>query len=297
VTEQSADVLITVPELAGLLAATNPTLLDVRWRLGGPGGRQLYEAGHIPGAVFVDLDRDLAAAPGPGGRHPMPATADFEEAMRLAGVSDGRPVVVYDDADATAAARAWWLLRYFGHASVRVLDGGFRAWTAAGQPVEPGAPGGPGAPDGASSSPPATAAPGDFTARPGHLGLLDADGAAALARSGLLLDARSAERYRGEAEHVDPVAGHIPGAVSAPTTENVNADGTFKSKTDLAARFTALGATGDHPVAAYCGSGVTAAHEVLALTAAGLPAALYVGSWSNWITDPTRPVATGPSPE
>jgi thiosulfate/3-mercaptopyruvate sulfurtransferase len=291
VTEQSADVLITVPELAGLLAAaTNPTLLDVRWRLGGPAGRELYEAGHIPGAVFVDLDRDLAAAPGPGGRHPVPATGDFEAAMRLAGVSDGRPVVVYDDADATAAARAWWLLRYFGHASVRVLDGGFRAWTAAGQPVEPGAAGGPGAPGGASSSPGPTAAPGDFTARPGHLGLLDADGAAALARSGLLLDARSAERYRGEAEHVDPVAGHIPGAVSAPTTENVNADGTFKSKTDLAARFTALGATGDRPVAAYCGSGVTAAHEVLALTAAGLPAALYIGSWSNWITDPTRPV-------
>ena len=290
-TEQSADVLITVPELAGqLAAATSPALLDVRWRLGGPAGRELYEAGHIPGAVFVDLDRDLAAAPGPGGRHPMPATADFEAAMRLAGVSDGRPVVVYDDADATAAARAWWLLRYFGHASVRVLDGGFHAWTAAGQPVEPGAAGGPGAPGGGSSSPGPAAAPGDFTARPGHLGLLDADGAAALARSGLLLDARSAERYRGEAEHVDPVAGHIPGAVSAPTTENVNADGTFKSKTDLAARFTALGATGDRPVAAYCGSGVTAAHEVLALTAAGLPAALYIGSWSNWITDPTRPV-------
>jgi thiosulfate/3-mercaptopyruvate sulfurtransferase len=201
-----------------------------------------------------------------------------------------RTVVVYDDADSTAAARAWWLLRYFGHASVRVLDGGFRAWTAAGRPVEPGAAGGPGAPGGASWSPGPAAAPGDFTARPGHLGLLDADGAAALARSGLLLDARSAERYRGEAEHVDPVAGHIPGAVSAPTTENVNADGTFKSKTDLAARFTALGATGDRPVAAYCGSGVTAAHEVLALTAAGLPAALYIGSWSNWITDPTRPV-------
>jgi thiosulfate/3-mercaptopyruvate sulfurtransferase len=112
----------------------------------------------------------------------------------------------------------------------------------------------------------------------------------------VLLDARSAERYRGEAEHVDPVAGHIPGAVSAPTTENVNPDGTFKSTTDLAARFAALGAAGDRPVAAYCGSGVTAAHEVLALTVAGIPAALYVGSWSNWITDSTRPVATGPTP-
>jgi thiosulfate/3-mercaptopyruvate sulfurtransferase len=211
----------------------------------------------------------------------MPAAAQFEQAMRRAGVSDERPVVVYDDADSTAAARAWWLLRYFGHPSVRVLDGGFRAWTAAGYPVEP-----PGqARHGAA---------GDFTARPGRLDLLDADGAASVARSGLLLDARAGERFRGEAEHVDPVAGHIPGAVSAPTAENVNPDGTFRSPADLAARFTAIGANGDRPVAAYCGSGVTAAHEVLALTLAGIPAALYVGSWSNWITDPARPVATGP---
>ena len=291
----SAPVLIEVPELAGLLAigAAEPeerlaalrrlTLLDVRWRLGGPPGRELYDAAHIPGAAFVDLDRDLAAPPGEGGRHPMPATADFEKAMRLAGVSDGRPVVVYDDADSTAAARAWWLLRYFGHPSVRVLDGGFRAWTAAGYPVDP-------------PSPHYHGAIGDFTARPGHLDLLDADGAASIAGAGLLLDARAGERYRGEAEHVDPVAGHIPGAVSAPTAENVNPDGTFKSAADLAARFTALGAAGDRPVAAYCGSGVTAAHEVLALTLAGLPAALYVGSWSNWITDPARPIATGESP-
>jgi len=289
----SAPVLIQVPELAGLLAVTaeDPadrlaalrrlTLLDVRWRLGGPPGRELYDAAHIPGAAFVDLDADLAAPPGPGGRHPMPAAADFERAMRRAGVSDERPVVVYDDADSTAAARAWWLLRYFGHPSVLVLDGGFRAWTAAGYPVDP-------------PSQAYHGAIGDFTARPGHLGLLDADGAASVARSGLLLDARAGERYRGEAEHVDPVAGHIPGAVSAPTAENVNPDGTFRSPADLAARFAALGAAGDRPVAAYCGSGVTAAHEVLALTLAGLPAALYVGSWSNWITDPTRPVATGP---
>jgi thiosulfate/3-mercaptopyruvate sulfurtransferase len=281
VTEQIADVLITVPELA---AAGDLTLLDVRWRLGGPPGRELYDAGHIPGAVFVDLDRDLAAPPGAGGRHPMPATADFVRAMRRAGVSAGRPVVVYDDADSTAAARAWWLLRYFGHRSVRVLDGGLRAWTAAGHPVEPSGPADGGAPA------------GDFAARPGKLGLLDADAAAALARTGLLLDARSAERYRGEAEHVDPVAGHIPGAVSAPTSENVNQDGTFKSAAELAARFKALGATGDRTVAAYCGSGVTAAHEVLALTLAGIPAALYVGSWSSWITNPARPVATGPTP-
>ena len=289
----SAPVLIQVPELAGLLAVTaeDPadrlaalrrlTVLDVRWRLGGPPGRELYDAAHIPGAAFVDLDLDLAAPPGEGGRHPVPAAADFEQAMRRAGVSDERPVVVYDDADSTAAARAWWLLRYFGHPSVLVLDGGFRAWTAAGYPVEP-------------PSQAYHGAIGDFTARPGHLDLLDADGAASVARSGLLLDARAGERFRGEAEHVDPVAGHIPGAVSAPTSENVNPDGTFRSPADLAARFTALGANGDRPVAAYCGSGVTAAHEVLALTLAGLPAALYVGSWSNWITDPARPIAVGP---
>jgi thiosulfate/3-mercaptopyruvate sulfurtransferase len=299
----SAPVLIEVAELAGLLAvspAEQPavsqandeerlaalrrlTLLDVRWRLGGPPGRELYEAAHIPGAAFVDLDLDLAGPPGEGGRHPMPAAADFERAMRRAGVRDDLPVVVYDDADSTAAARAWWLLRYFGHPSVRVLNGGFRAWTAAGYPVDP-------------PSPLYHGAIGDFTARPGHLDLLDADGAASIARAGLLLDARAAERYRGESEHVDPVAGHIPGAVSAPTAENVNPDGTFMSTADLTARFAALGAAGDRPVAAYCGSGVTAAHEVLALTLAGIPAALYVGSWSNWITDPARPVAVGDSP-
>ena len=295
-TEQTADVLITAPQLAGLPGVTvvepserleapsNLTLLDVRWRLGGPPGRELYDAGHIPGAKFVDLDKDLAAPPGAGGRHPLPAAADFERAMYRAGVRDGRPVVVYDDADSTAAARAWWLLRYFGHPSVRVLDGGLRAWTAGGYPVV------------ATAQERPVIEPGRFTARPGQLALLDAGGAASIARAGLLLGARAGERYRGETERVDPVAGHIPGAVSAPTAENVNPDGTFRPAADLAARFAALGAAGGRPVAAYCGSGVTAAHEVLALTLAGLPAALYVGSWSNWITDPARPVATGPSP-
>jgi thiosulfate/3-mercaptopyruvate sulfurtransferase len=274
--------LITVAELAAPPAP--PMLLDVRWRLGGPPGIDLYRAGHIPGAVFTDLDRDLAAPPGPGGRHPMPATADFEAAMRRLGVRDNQPVVVYDDADSTAAARAWWLLRYFGHRQVRVLDGGFAAWTAAGHPVQTGLP--------------EAAAGGDFTASPGHLALLDADGAAALARTGVLLDARAGARYRGETEPVDPVAGHIPGAVSAPTAENVHKDGTFLPPADLARRFAALGvgADGDPVVGAYCGSGVTAAHEVLALTLAGIPAALYTGSWSEWITDPGRPVATGPDP-
>ncbi|HEX4396205.1 MAG TPA: sulfurtransferase [Trebonia sp.] len=275
--------LITVAELTAM--PVPPTLLDVRWRLGGPPGIDLYRAGHIPGAVFTDLDHDLAAPPGPGGRHPMPATTDFEAAMRRAGVRDNQPVVVYDDADSTAAARAWWLLRYFGHRQVRVLDGGFAAWTAAGHPVQQGLP---------ASAP----AAGDFTASPGHLALLDADGAAALARTGILLDARAGARYRGETEPVDPVAGHIPGAVSAPTAENVHKDGTFLPGADLARRFAALGvgADGDPAVGAYCGSGVTAAHEVLALTLAGIPAALYTGSWSEWITDPDRPIAAGPDP-
>ena len=259
-------------ELAGEPA---PVLLDVRWRLGGPPGLDSYREGHLPVAVFVDLDRRLAAPPGPAGRHPLPDLAAFQQVMRAAGVSRDRPVVVYDDRDAMAAARGWWLLRFYGHENVRVLDGGYQAWLAAGLPVSAADPAG---------------MPGDFTARPGHMPVLDAAGAESVARTGLLLDARAGERYRGEQEPIDPVAGHIPGAVSAPTAGNVNPDGTFRSTAELTARFTALGAG---PVGAYCGSGVTAAQEVLALALAGIPAALYVGSWSNWITDPARPIATG----
>jgi thiosulfate/3-mercaptopyruvate sulfurtransferase len=269
-------------ELAEELASEpGPALLDVRWRLGGPPGLDSYRQGHLPGAVFTDLERDLAAPPSPAGRHPLPDPAVFTDAMRAAGVSEGRPVVVYDDRDATAAARAWWLLRYHGHQNVRVLDGGYQAWLAAGLPVTRADP---------------AAKPGDFTARPGHMAVLDAAGAQDVARTGLLLDARAGERYRGEHEPVDPVAGHIPGAVSAPTAGNVNPDGTFRGAAELAARFAVLAGGADprtETVGAYCGSGVTAAHEVLALALAGIPAALYVGSWSNWITDPARPVATG----
>jgi thiosulfate/3-mercaptopyruvate sulfurtransferase len=261
--------------------SVRPAVLDVRWRLGGPPGAESYREGHLPGAVFVDLDAELCGPSGPTGRHPLPSAAGFQDVMRRAGVSAGRCVVVYDDADATAAARAWWTLRYFGHQAVQVLDGGYRAWTAAGRPVECDDPGGTGR------------RAGDFTAVPGGMAALDADGAARLARVGLLLDARAAERYRGEVEPVDPVAGHIPGAVSAPTAANVRADGRLRSPADLRARFASLGADTGEPVGAYCGSGVTAAHEVLALTLAGIPAALYVGSWSEWITDPDRPVAVG----
>jgi thiosulfate/3-mercaptopyruvate sulfurtransferase len=276
--------LVSARDLAAELAGERaPVLLDARWRLAGPPGIDSYRQGHLPGAVFADLDRDLAGPPAPpasGGRHPLPDPEVFQAAMRAAGVSRDRPVVVYDDGDAMAAARGWWVLRYFGHPDVRVLDGGYRAWTGAGLPVTAGGP---------------APAPGDFTAEPGHLPVLDAAGAQATARAGLLLDARAGERYRGETEPVDPVAGHIPGAVSAPTAGNANPDGTFRDPAELGARFTALGVVpeADAPVGAYCGSGVTAAHEVLALALAGIPAALYVGSWSDWITDPARPVATG----
>ena len=286
------DLLISAGQLARELAGPQrPRLLDVRWKLGGPPGRQLYDEGHVPGAVFTDLDKDLAGPPGGGpgsmdatggnrGRHPVPHPDAFTASMRRLGVRGDRPVVVYDDADSTAAARAWWLLRYFGHPSVRVLDGGFLAWVTAGLPAERGEPG-------------QAQEPGDFTARPGHLPLLAADGAAALARDGVLLDARAAERYRGETEPADPVAGHIPGAVSAPTTQNVHPDGTFRPAEELARWFAGLGIKEGSTVGAYCGSGVTAAHEVLALGLAGIPAALYAGSWSDWITDPDHPVATG----
>jgi thiosulfate/3-mercaptopyruvate sulfurtransferase len=288
------DSTLDAAALAEALAASPPpVLLDVRWRLGGPPGRERFREGHLPGAQFVDLDRDLAGPPGAGGRHPLPDAAAFEAAIRGAGVSDGRPVVVYDENDSTAAARAWWLLRYFGHPQVQVLDGGYQAWLAADQPIE--------------SGPAPAPAPGTFTVRPGHLPLLDADGAARMAREGVLLDARAPERYRGETEPVDPVAGHIPAAVNAPTSENVGPDGRFLDADALRARFTLLGAGAAAPAApdgpdgavttgVYCGSGVTAAHEVLALAIAGLPAALYVGSWSDWITDPARPIATGPTP-
>jgi thiosulfate/3-mercaptopyruvate sulfurtransferase len=281
----AVDPLTGVRELADALqGGAPPVLLDVRWRLGGPPGIESYHAGHLPGAVYVDLDAQLAGPPGEGGRHPLPQTADFEAAMRAAGVRSGEPVVVYDDADATIAARAWWMLRYYGHEQVRVLNGGFRAWAGAGEPV---------------STEDVTPPPGDFTAAAGRLPVLDAAGAAELATTGILLDARAPARYRGETEPIDKVAGHIPGALSAPTAENVTSAGLFRPADELRARFSDLGVPFDRDgpaVGVYCGSGVTAAHEVLALELAGSPAVLYVGSWSGWIADRDRPVATGPQP-
>ncbi len=272
--------ILRASELASELAGPRPpVVLDVRWQLGGPNLRPEYEKGHIEGAVFVDMDAELAGPAGSGGRHPLPDMEVFGAAMRAAGVSAGRDVVVYDGGPGWAAARAWWLLRFTGHPSVRALDGGLAAW------------------DGPLTAKAPEPAPGTFAPVPGALPLLDADGAAALARTGLLLDARAAERYRGDVEPLDPVAGHIPGAVSAPTTENVTESGRFLPAAELAGRFRGLGATGASEVGVYCGSGVSAAHEVLALAVAGVPAALYVGSWSQWSRDGSRPVAKGPDPQ
>ena len=295
--------LISPVELADQLARRRPvTLLDVRWRLAGPPARADYDRGHIPGAVFVDLDLDLAGPPGGptgGGRHPMPDEDRFGETMRTYGVRSDRPVVCYDDRDGASAARCWWLLTYFGHAAVSVLDGGLAAWVAGGGALTARSEGG-GAAGGTGSSAAGTepvggAEPvaGDFRPRAGHLRLLDAAGAADVARRGVLLDARAAERYRGESEPIDPVAGHIPRAVSAPTAGNLDPEGRFLPAAELQRRFRSLGVSGDEPVGVYCGSGVTAAHEVLALKRAGVDAALYVGSWSDWISDPARPVETG----
>ncbi|WP_421106656.1 sulfurtransferase [Streptomyces sp. NEAU-S77] len=274
--------IITAPDLMNALAGERPPLLlDVRWQLGGPPGRPAYEAGHLPGAVYVDLDTELASPAGAAGRHPLPDLSAFAAAMRRAGVGRDRRVVAYDGGQGWAAARAWWLLRWAGHPDVRVLDGGLPAWTAAGGALTTDLPGEP---------------EGDFVPEPGALPLLTADDAAALARRGVLLDARAGERYRGEVEPIDRVGGHIPGAISAPTAENVTADGHLLPAERLAERFTELGATGDAEVGVYCGSGVSAAHQVLALAEAGIPAALYVGSWSEWSADGSRPVATGPQP-
>ncbi|MEU6356227.1 sulfurtransferase [Streptomyces sp. NPDC047072] len=277
-------VTTTVAELRELLASDSPpALLDVRWALGDPHGRAHYVEGHIPGAVYVDLDTELAAPPSrEGGRHPLPAIADLQTAARAWGLRDDQHVVVYDDLGNTAAARAWWLLRYAGLDRVTLLDGALGAWRAAGLPLESGEPVGP--------------TPGDVGLRAGALPVTDADGAAELASSGLLLDARAGERYRGEVEPVDPRAGHIPGAVSAPTGENLAADGTFLPPEELRKRFEERGASGAGRIGVYCGSGVTAAHQIAALEIAGFEAVLFPGSWSAWSADPDRPAATGGNP-
>lgn len=264
-----------------LLARPADVLLDVRWALGDDTGRERYLAGHLPGAVYVDLPTELSGTPSAAaGRHPLPSLQRLQGAARRWGISAGSRVVAYDDTGGLAAARAWWLLRWGGLADVTLLDGGLRAWTAAGGALETGD---------------AVPAPGDVVLTGGGMPVLDADAAAALpGTGGVLLDARAAERFRGEVEPVDPRAGHVPGAVSAPTTGNLDGAGRFVPAAALSERFAAAGVQPGTAVGVYCGSGVTAAHEVAALAVAGIDAALWPGSWSQWSADPARPVATGP---
>ncbi|MEO6533799.1 MAG: sulfurtransferase [Pseudolysinimonas sp.] len=280
------DILITASQLAGT-AVGEPVpgggplrVLDVRWRLDRPDGRPDYLAGHIPGAVYVDLDTQLAKPGEPrDGRHPLPPVEELQSHARGWGINSGDTVVVYDDLKNMSAARAWWLLRYAGVGDVHLLDGGLAAWMAAELPLETGEA--------------ALRSSGSVTLRYGALPVVSIDEAAAFPGAGVLIDARAGERFRGEVEPIDPRAGHIPGALSAPTAGNVDADGRFLPPARLRARFAALGIEPGTPVAAYCGSGVTAAHEVVALALAGFDAALFPGSWSQWANDAERPVAVG----
>jgi len=282
-------ILTTAEELNDALAAGHYAdggpvrVLDVRWRLDRPDGRPDYRAGHVPGAQYVDLDHDLAAHGAPTeGRHPLPSIESFERNARRWGIDEGNTVVVYDDLKNMSSARAWWLLRAAGVADVRLLDGALTAWTEAGFALE----------EGDAAAP----APSSISLAYGAMPTLALDEVAAFADDGLLLDARAGERYRGEIEPIDPRAGHVPGAVSAPTTENVGDDGRFRSPADLRSRFQMLGAKDGMSVGVYCGSGVTAAHQAVALTLAGFEPRVFAGSWSQWSNHPELPVATGPEP-
>jgi len=273
-------VLVDVDELATMLrGSAKVVLLDVRWSLADPDGHRSYSVGHLPGAHYVDLEHDLAAPASPAlGRHPLPEIADLQAAARRWGIDAVDRVVVYDDSGGTSAARAWWLLRWGGIADVRILDGGLQAWNAAGGILEDGD---------------VQVAPGTVVLTPGHMPVTDADGAADLPGHGILIDARAGERYRGETEPIDRRAGHVPGAVSAPTAENLGEHGTFRPEGELTERFAAVGVAPETEVAVYCGSGVNAAHEIAALETIGVHASLYPGSWSQWSADDARPVATG----
>ena len=273
-----SDALISADELLRLQASgPTPRLLDVRWTLPKPDGRDDFAAGHIPGAIYVDLDTELADhanTEATAGRHPLPSAEQFQDTVRSWAVTDDTEVVVYDDNSSLGAARAWWLLRWAG-LDARVLDGGLAAYRAAGGRLEAGA------------SP--ELEPSHITISPNSLPVIDADAVAAW--DGVLLDARAGERFRGETEPMDPRAGHIPGAKSAPATGNVH-QGSFLDEAALRERFSALGAL-EGPVGVYCGSGVTACHNALALAVAGVEASLYPASWSGWSADPERPVETG----
>ena len=276
-----ADVLMTAEALVNRLAAGVPmTLLDVRWTLSEPDGRSHYLQGHLPGAVYVSLDDDLTDHGVSGrGRHPLPSGSALQAAARRWGVRDGVPVVVYDDWNRAGSARAWWVLTAAGLADVRILDGGLSGWKAAGGALKGG---------------PVEPAPGDVTLvhedlYAGALPTLTADDVDRRP----LLDARAPERFRGEVEPVDPVAGHIPGARNLPSTALLGGDDAFIADSAVAGLLSERGIGADDPIGVYCGSGITAAVAVAALTAAGRDAALFPGSWSQWSSDPNRPVARG----
>lgn len=279
-----ADVLITATELQRLLADGSPvTVLDVRWELGRPDGRDLYREGHVPRAVYVSLEDELTDHSVTGrGRHPLPTGDAVEAAARRWGMRAGVPTVVYDDWNRAGSARAWWVLTAAGLDDVRILDGGLAAWIASGGSLETGD---------------RTADPGDVSVTyrdlyRGALPTVTADEAAAF--DGVLLDARAPERFRGDTEPVDPVAGHIPDARNAPSTGVLTGSGAFLPRRELLCFLAPQGVEDTSRIAAYCGSGVTAAVLVAALRAAGIEAGLFPGSWSQWCADPTRPVATGP---
>lgn len=276
-------VLIGVAELTELLRAGAPvTLLDVRWSLQAPDGHHAYLQGHLPGAVYVSLEDELSDPTVTGrGRHPLPTGRNLEAAARRWGVRRATPVVVYDDWCRAGSGRLWWLLTTSAVADVRILDGGLSAWTAAGGELQTG----------------------EVTPEPGNVTLLPEDLYDGLrptltaeeAGSGevALLDARGSERFRGDAEPVDPVAGHIPGAKNLPFTALLAPDGTFLPDDEIARLLAECGVGADGPVGAYCGSGISATVIVAALAAAGRSAALFPGSWSQWCSDPSRPVARG----
>jgi thiosulfate/3-mercaptopyruvate sulfurtransferase len=265
-------------------------LLDCRFDLGLPdAGRQAYAVAHLPGALYADLNDDLAAPVTPtSGRHPLPDPETLARRFAAFGIRRDSQVVTYDDANGMFAARAWWLLRWLGHRRVAVLDGGYRAWVAAGGALESGAP--------AVATAAADIAAFDSAAFDSTAVVSAADVLAALRDAArTLVDARAPERFRGEVEPIDPVAGHVPGAINHPFTLNLAADGRFLHATELQRRWLErLDGKAPHAVILMCGSGVTACHNALALEVAGLAGAkLYAGSWSEWIRDPARPVARG----
>ena len=279
--------LISAADLAQQYKKANWVVLDCRHDLVNPqAGRQAYDAGHIPGARFASLDHDLADhARGPGGafrgRHPLPDADAFVETLRGWGINDDSQVIAYDAQGGMFAARLWWMLRWIGHDAVAVLDGGLPAWQAAGQPVVTDAP--------------APRARGSISARPALVTTVDVAAVLHNVEHGgkTIVDARAPDRFRGENETIDPVGGHIPGAKNRFFKDNLQADGRFKPAAQLRQELSAL-VTSPASSVMQCGSGVTACHNLLALEVAGLPgAALYPGSWSEWCSDPARPVATG----